>query len=282
MKNKEWIIIVAIIGLCAMFGTWSVKAKTYIADEGTWPYPISESAIIQIEEPASTPDPYPFPIPVTPPVFRSSLNVNFAYFIYLPAIFKPYNRQAAIAYADQYAHSRNSDYPNFGTGCECNDCTNYISQSINQGGIALKTGDWDENNVFEWWYRKGFLRFEYSKTWSATDWFNTYLFQYPNEFEFRNWPTELEGGDFFLMDLHGADLSDPPDGVPDHARFIVGLGYSSVNPEDYSCTVNPIPPSTFSLLANQHCVDRKHINWNYNIVGIGVWPFHVIDLPSSN
>jgi hypothetical protein len=31
-------------------------------------------------------------------------------------------------------------------------------------------------------------------------------------------------------------------------------------------TTNPVPTSTYTLLINQHCIDRKHVAWNYNIL----------------
>src|SRR5690349_17075991 len=37
-----------------------------------------------------------------------------------------YNRVAAVAYADQWAHGRNPNYPDF----TANDCTNFNSQSL--------------------------------------------------------------------------------------------------------------------------------------------------------
>ena len=81
------------------------------------------------------------------------------------------------------------------------------------------------------------------------------------------------------MDLHGEEIDDPPDGIPDHARFVVGYGYTSTDQEDYTdgCGSNQtIPASTYGLLVDQHCVDRKHVIWNYGVQGgIGYWPFHV-------
>jgi hypothetical protein len=229
----------------------------------------------------STPYPEPVEGSVASPVLPiSSFDfTEYDYSIYLPIIFKTYNRIGAIDYADNWAHDRNSNYPNYGTGCGCNDCTNYVSQALHNGGLPLRTGNWDENSVFEWWYRKVLWWYENSITWSATPEFNTYLFQYPNDFEFWSWPTDLEGGDFFLMDLHGATLQDPPDGIPDHARFVVGYGWTSTNQGDYTdgCGTNlTIPSSTYELLINQHCVDRKRVVWNYGVQGgVGFWPFHV-------
>ncbi len=229
----------------------------------------------------STPYPEPVEGPVASPVLQiSPFDVTeFDYSIYLPIIFKSYNRVGAIDYADNWAHDRNSNYPNYGTGCdECNDCTDYVSQILYTGGLPLRTGNWNPNSVFEWWYRKILFWFENSLTWSATPEFISYLFQYPNDFEFRSWPTELKGGDFFVMDLRGATPQDPPNGIPDHVRFVVGYGWTSTDEIDYQCGSIPptIPPSTYALLIDQHCVDRRHVIWNFNVPsGVGYWPFHV-------
>lgn len=214
---------------------------------------------------------------VAPP----SLQDLFTEWIYLPLVTKGarYDRAAAVAHADQFAHARSSDYPDYGSGCICNDCTNFVSQALHKGGLQLKTGQWEKDDVFEWWYKKTLFWYENSKTWSATDWFNTYLFQYPNEFEVRDWPTQLEAGDFFILDLHGKTDDDPPDGIPDHARFVVGEGVSSVDPAEYTCTDTPIPPATEGLLVSQHCTDRKRVLWDFNLKNFGVWSFHVITNP---
>jgi hypothetical protein len=250
------------------------------------PYPLPDATLVddgsERENNLTTPlessrGPHPVPDPDIPQKGTFSNFVYLPVIFHLPVIFRPYNRVAAVAHADQFAHVRSSEYPNFGTGCACNDCTNYVSQSLHKGGLPLKTGSWDPNSPFEWWYKRVLWWWENSNTWSATDWFNTYLFQYPTEFELRSWPTELETGDFFILDLHGAKLEDPPDGIPDHVRFVVGKGYSSVDPADYACQQNPIPQQTFGLLANQHCVDRKHVLWNYNLEDFGNWSFHVVD-----
>ncbi|PIO47003.1 MAG: hypothetical protein CMR00_12740, partial [[Chlorobium] sp. 445] len=54
-----------------------------------------------------------------------------------------YNRTAAVSYADSWAHGRNGSYPNYGSGCGCNDCTNYISQVLHNRGYPLRTGNWE-------------------------------------------------------------------------------------------------------------------------------------------
>ena len=166
------------------------------------------------------------------------------YNVYLPLVIKArqplYDRVAAVSHADLFAHDRSGDYPNYGTGCECNDCTNYASQVLHKGNYPLRTGDWDPENVFEWWYKKVWWWYENSKTWSATDWFNTYLNQYPEEFEYVGWNDvyNLESGDIIIMDTReNDDDGGPPDGIPDHIRVVVGNGYTST---DYDAALSPI------------------------------------------
>lgn len=277
--------IALVLVLTALILTMQVTTSLNDSLQYQSPYPPPETPSEFVENSSTDQNSTPYPGPIDLPVELVTQSTSipddvteYDYHIYLPIILKSYNRVGAVNYADAWAHDRNSNYPNFGAGCGCNDCTNYVSQALHNGGYPLRPGNWDENSVFEWWYRKVLLWYENSKTWSTTDWFNTYLFQYPDEFEFRSWPTELEAGDFFLMDLHGANIEDPPDGIPDHARFVVGYGFTSTNQEDYTdgCGGNlEIPPSTYGLLANQHCVDRKHVAWDYRIQGIGLWPFHV-------
>jgi hypothetical protein len=126
-----------------------------------------------------------------------------------------------------------------------------------------------------------------SKTWSVTDWFMAYAAQYDDEFVINPNPPIPQAGDFILMDLLNNNAASlglvwPPDGIPDHARSLVGYGLTSIDPQDYTngCgTPEPIPTQEYFLLANQHCVDRKHVRWDYNLDPNinNVWYIHVID-----
>lgn len=203
-----------------------------------------------------------------------------------------YDRTIAVDYADDWAHDRNIEYPMANEiSCGCNDCTNYLSQVLHEGGYPLETGNWDENNPEEWWYRNDtYLQTDHSKTWSATDWFFMYVFFYSHHLEFTvinadpesnpvpDPEPELEAGDFILLDMrNNNNANDPtPDGKPDHARIVVGRGDISQNAEDYISldkndlgicvsTILPTPPATETLLINQHCIDRKHVAWDYNV-----------------
>jgi hypothetical protein len=175
-----------------------------------------------------------------------------------------YNRGAAASYADQWAHARNSNYPNFGFGCSCNDCQNLASQSLRAGGYPLRTGNYDPNSVFQWWYYwSSVWGWQNSKTWSASDWFNTYVAQYPGEFQVNGVSSgsQLSQGDFIAIDTGS--------GIPDHTRVIVGSGNTSTNQSDYTdgCGINkPIPAQKYTILGDQHCIDRWHVAWDYNLI----------------
>ncbi len=210
--------------------------------------------------------PYPapltfiYPAPVSPPVDLS----NLTYHVNLPVVMsRTYNRQAAVDYADQWAHARNSAFPNFGSGEGCNDCTNYLSQMLLAGGHTQIVRY--NNTVFDWWYYcDEFGVCSNSNTWSATDWMNSYATQYSDKFEKVNTGiTSLSEGDFFIMDL----ATSPHHGIPNHARLVVGWGY----PEEGDNM------NTWNLLVNQHCTDRKRVRWNYNLPSdTPVWVWHVL------
>lgn len=56
-----------------------------------------------------------------------------------------YNREAAVAYAHQWAYSRNPRYLNFqGIG---GDCTNFVSQCLYAGGAVM-----NYTKTFGWYY----------------------------------------------------------------------------------------------------------------------------------
>jgi hypothetical protein len=177
-----------------------------------------------------------------------------------PARAGSYSRSDAVAHADTYAHSRSPDYPNYGTGSGCTDCTNYVSQVLHKGGLPEIEGSddiWHWYYYWHWWYG-----WRGSKTWAATDWLNTHASQYQgSRFEYKH-PSNLGAGDFFLMDL----ATNPFEG-PDHARVIVGWG----SVEEGDCI------GCWRLLANQHCTDRKRVRWNYAIPGnTPVWGWRVV------
>jgi hypothetical protein len=75
---------------------------------------------------------------------------------------------------------------------------------------------------------------------------------------------EMDGlplGDFIAIDTGS--------GIPDHTRVIVGSGNTSTNQSDYTdgCGINkPIPVQKYTVLGDQHCIDRWHVAWDYNLI----------------
>lgn len=64
----------------------------------------------------------------------------------LPAAENPYDREAALSYADQYALDRNGEWPDY-TGAGGN-CQNYVSQCLLAGGIPM---DLSGPQVWKWY-----------------------------------------------------------------------------------------------------------------------------------
>ena len=75
-----------------------------------------------------------------------------------------------------------------------------------------------------------------------------------------------------MLDIYGATVDEPPDGVYDHIKVVVGDGYTSTDPIDYVTYVDgaPVIPTTapesvFDVLINQNCIDRWHVAWDYGV-----------------
>lgn len=176
-----------------------------------------------------------------------------------------YDRVAAVAYADLWAHDRNPNYPNYGVdadGNDCDDCTNFLSQVLEAGGLSQIPGD---DDAFHWFtYQNIWGTWLGSRSWAATDWFNRHAAQYQaTRYEYYpDGPSSLSEGDFFLMDLPTNPLE-----APDHARIIMGVGV--VLEGDYI--------GEWKLLASQHCIDRHRVVWDYKLPeNVLLWAWHVI------
>lgn len=83
----------------------------------------------------------------------------------LPAASNPYDREAAQAYADQYALNRNDDWPDY-TG-QGGNCQNYVSQCLLAGGIPV-----DGNGNAVWTYDDGVH--DRSGSWASVTQFRSY------------------------------------------------------------------------------------------------------------
>jgi hypothetical protein len=179
-----------------------------------------------------------------------------------------YNRGSAVNYAETYVYSRNPDYPlSSNAGCDCNNCTNYLSQVLHNGGYPLRPDDYS-GDASEWWYKPQDL--SYSLTWSAADSLKWYVLTWATDFTMKPSVFDLQSGDFILLDLreNTPPYNPIPDGIPDHASFVIGYGYTSVNQVDYTDGCGgtyTIPQSIETMLINQNCVDRHHVAWDYRV-----------------
>jgi hypothetical protein len=258
--------------------TWSARVFALVVM--TVIFAMRDASTLQ---PAGAREPAPGlsnPTDTEPPVTKRTETKTHRAFLSMVSI-SAYDRERAATYAIIWAHGRNPNYRDYGSGCACNDCTNFVSQALFAGGKVMKTGSYDKASPFEWWYYNSLNVFgQASHTWGGTPQINTYFHQFPREYEAKNSSDELVAGDMIILDLAGDSPADPPDGQPDHARMVVGFGKTSTDPVDYSngCGRNhEIPPEKTGVLVSQHCVDRNRVIWNYRAddPNIRYWFWHV-------
>ena len=102
-----------------------------------------------------------------------------------------YNRSAAVAYADQWALSRNSNYPQFG-----NDCTNFASQLLQAGGYPQTNPGSYFTCDPSLWYQPFFVNmWWYTYSWINADCMRQFFSNRPQDFElYGGSPEYLQGG----------------------------------------------------------------------------------------
>jgi hypothetical protein len=167
-----------------------------------------------------------------------------------------YSRSAGVSYADTWWDARNNHYNDLGD----NDCTNFMSQIMENGGTA-QNGDWYMyQGVGGFWH--------WSASWGAAQ--NWQDYQFNSHFEngsiyatsvatsLPNDPiTDSILGDFFV--LHQS--AEPPDvGYWNHLMFEVGTVYVDSWYDQYSGWA--INYSEFVDVIDQHSHDRYHAPWN--------------------
>ena len=87
-----------------------------------------------------------YPEGKVPPEFGALVHLGGGY---APTIIKTgmtsTNKSKVVAYANKYWDTYNSSYRSF-----TNDCTNFVSQAMREGGWANDTGLWNDDH--NWWY----------------------------------------------------------------------------------------------------------------------------------
>jgi len=133
-------------------------------------------------------------------------------------MFGSYDRVASVAYAKQYALTYNSAFKHFN-----NDCTNFVSQSLNAGGWEMVTGYYTNQDV--WWYAcalPGGYVCNASYTWGAAYNFRQFLNTSPgNRTVAAQQLSNLFTGDIIFADWDGPS-GHHPDGRVDHVMFVTG------------------------------------------------------------
>lgn len=167
-----------------------------------------------------------------------------------------YDRGAAVAYSDYWAHGRNPNYVDFSD----NDCTNFNSQALNAGGLPQIQGDGYLTNAANWYYYGAAI----SYSWRAADYMNQHFSDYQgSRFNLASDISGLTSGDVVIYLF-------PGESVPTHGGSIVGYGNSSGDSVTY-------PVGTYGLLRNQHSTDKYHVIWDDNVAsGTGYWPWQII------
>lgn len=127
-----------------------------------------------------------------------------------------FNVENGTAYAKKYATSPNKDgYEYFKDG----DCTNFISQILENGGIKQVVYD-DEN--LGWWHKKNTFLFitthKQSLSWVSASTFARYMGRsYPTK-DFCAFSQKVQPGDFIALDASGK-------GNYHHMGYVAEVGY---------------------------------------------------------
>ena len=114
-----------------------------------------------------------------------------------------YNREKAVAYSNTWWNQRNPKYPSF-----ANDCTNFISQCLFEGGFTQKFSQYRHEG---WWLIPNHSNWSFS--WSVAHSLRWYLILSKRGIE-TNSVDDLSVGDIIFYDFNG-------DGKFQHSTIIV-------------------------------------------------------------
>lgn len=116
------------------------------------------------------------------------------------------NLTGAINYAKKYAEKPNTLYRYFPYG----DCTNFISQILNNGGVKQVTSN---SKYSGWWYK---TENNYSHSWTVADTFSKYMGRVKYNVSWNTFRSKLVKGSFIGKD-------DSGDGDVNHMAFITAI-----------------------------------------------------------
>ena len=130
------------------------------------------------------------------------------------AVINGFNQNAGIAYAENWATSRNiPEYHSFTNG----DCTNFASQILEKGGVGQAVYSSEYSG---WWHKKTVTRFgtihSHSRSWTQADVFARYMGVGYKTTSNANFSSNIKAGDFIALDQAN-------DGDWDHIGFVVNV-----------------------------------------------------------
>lgn len=121
-----------------------------------------------------------------------------------------YDRQKAVAYSNAWWDKRNPKYPSFE-----NDCTNFISQCLFEGGFRQQFSQYRHEG---WWLQSNHSNWSFS--WSVAHSLRWYLILSKRGVEVDS-PDKLSVGDIIFYDFDG-------NGSFQHSTIIVEKNESSI------------------------------------------------------
>jgi hypothetical protein len=165
---------------------------------------------------------------------------------------RTYSRSSAAAYARKWAKTDNPAYGRI----EPNDCTNFVSQALLEGGWTMVGGSvWDRKDDTVWWFGKSwFTKGSYS--WGGAQ--NLYNFMKKSgRGTVAATPMDLEVGDILQMDMgpghyhagrigHSMVVTDKKDGdlfLSYHEPHKLDEPFSSISSRYPTATWYPWKPS---------------------------------------
>lgn len=116
---------------------------------------------------------------------------------------RPYNREAAVAYAHRWAYHRNPDFYNF--DALGGDCTNFASQCLYAG-----SGVMNYTPTFGWYYNSQYSR---APAWTGVPFFYNFLTrkkESPGPVGTKVSIAEVRPGDFVQISFAGGIFSHNP------------------------------------------------------------------------
>lgn len=151
---------------------------------------------------------------------------------------------SATAYAYTYAENYNKKYTYFDKG----DCTNFVSQAVNAGGISIadsKPGGVAENNLNAWYIKYVDGTWRYSRSWTVVEDFKEYMKKRKcatvKTFSQKNWACIyeiVENGDVLQVD-------------GEHSVMITEIGERTGNTIKYCGHTNDVQNGKINIIKNQ-------------------------------